>query len=183
MRRAISCLMITALALVVCSGLALAKGFNGGGGDDRLVGTDFKDAISGGGGDDDLFGKAAADRLSGDSGNDMIRGNDGPDRIFGNNGQDNMYGNAGNDFINAFDEQPNDFVNCGPGENDRAIVDIFASENRTDTFRNCEVIYLPIPVCGDFCPGSRTPRADLAKLGPEGLEKAVENGLLTKMKQ
>jgi hypothetical protein len=179
MRRVVVCLTVTALALVACSGLALAKNLDGGGGD-GLVGTDKKDTVSGGGGNDDLFGKAAADRLSGDSGSDEIRGNDVPDKIFGNNGQDNMYGNAGNDFINAFDEQPNDFVNCGPCENDRAIIDVFTS-NRTDTFRNCEIIYLPIPVCGEFCVQSQTPRADLSKLGPEGLEKAVENGLLEEM--
>jgi hypothetical protein len=176
MRRTIMILAIAATAVVVCSGLAVAKTVNGGGGNDQLLGTGGKDTISGGGGDDDLFGKGAGDRLVGDSGNDEVHGNGGPDRVYGGTGSDDLYGNKGNDFHNAFDEQPNDTVRCGPGNRDVAIIDIITESERTDGLFGCELIYLPIPIC--VCPEARTSQVDLAKLGPEDVEEAVEDGLL-----
>ena len=178
MRRMIMILAIAAAAIVVCSGLAVAKTVNGGGGNEHLVGTGAKDTISGGGGDDDLFGKGAGDRLSGDSGNDDVHGNGGPDRVYGGTGSDDLYGNKGNDFHNAFDEQPNDTVRCGPGNRDVAIIDIFTQSGNEDRHFGCELIYLPIPVCG--CPEARASQVDLARLGPEDLEQAVADGLLRK---
>lgn len=178
MRRMIMILAIAAAPIVVCSGLAVAKTVNGGGGNEHLVGTGAKDTISGGGGDDDLFGKGAGDRLSGDSGNDDVHGNGGPDRVYGGTGSDDLYGNKGNDFHNAFDEQPNDTVRCGPGNRDVAIIDIFTQSGNEDRLFGCELIYLPIPVCG--CPEARTSQVDLARLGPEDLEQAVADGLLRK---
>lgn len=178
MRRAIIFLAFAAMALVVCSGLAAAKSMNGGGGKDHLVGTGAKDNISGGGGADSLFGKGAGDRLSGDSGSDNVHGDGGPDRVYGGTGEDDLYGNEGNDFHNAFDEQPNDTVRCGPGNADVAIGDLLTQSNRTDRFFGCEHIYLAIPDCG--CPGARVSQVDLAKLGPEDVEQAVEDGLLQK---
>lgn len=178
MRRMIMILAIAAAAIVVCSGLAVAKTVNGGGGNEHLVGTGAKDTISGGGGDDDLFGKGAGDRLSGDSGNDDVHGNGGPDRVYGGTGSDDLYGNKGNDFHNAFDEQPNDTVRCGPGNRDVAIIDIITQSGNEDRLFGCELIYLPIPVCG--CPEARASQVDLARLGPEDLEQAVADGLLRK---
>ena len=171
-------LAIAAAALVVCSGLAVAKTLNGGGGNDHLVGTNAKDTISGGGGDDDLSGQGAGDRVSGDSGNDDVHGNGGPDRVYGGTGSDDLYGNKGNDFHNAFDEQPNDTVRCGPGNADVAIIDIITQSGREDRLFGCELIYLAIPICG--CPGAQTSQVDLAKLGPEDIKQAVEDGLLKK---
>lgn len=178
MRRTIMILAVAAMALVVYSGLAAAKSMNGGGGKDHLVGTGAKDNISGGGNDDSLFGKAAGDRLSGDSGGDDVHGGGGPDRVYGGTGEDDLYGNEGNDFHNAFDEQPNDTVNCGPGDADVAILDIITPSGRTDRISGCEFIYLPIPNCG--CQEARVSQVDLAKLGPEDVEQAVEDGLLKK---
>lgn len=168
MRRTIMILAIAATAVVVCSGLAVAKTVNGGGGNDHLAGTGAKDTISGGGGDDDLFGKGAGDRLSGDS------GNDGPDRVYGGTGSDDLYGNKGNDFHNAFDEQPNDTVRCGSGNRDVAIIDIITQSGNEDKLFGCELICLPI--CG--CLEKRASQVDLAKLGPEDVKGAVEDGLL-----
>jgi RTX calcium-binding nonapeptide repeat (4 copies) len=161
------------VALSVGSGLALAKNIDGGGGNDRLVGDNGRDAISGGGGNDHIFGKGGRDRLSGDSGGDEVHGNEGPDSLFGN---------AGNDFHNVFDEQPNDRVNCGPGNADTAITDIDFAGDRIDRFVNCETIYLPIPIspCEEICPVSTGQRADLSTLGREDLKQAVEDGLLKK---
>jgi Ca2+-binding RTX toxin-like protein len=176
MRRTIMILAIAATAVVVCSGLAVAKTVNGGGGNDQLLGTGAKDTISGGGGDDDISGKGAGDRLIGDSGNDDVRGNGGPDRVYGGTGSDDLYGNKGNDFHNAFDEQPNDTVRCGSGNRDVAIIDIITQSGNEDRLFGCEFIYLPIPICG--CPEERASQVDLAKLGPEDVKGAVEDGLL-----
>lgn len=54
MRRMVVVLAAAVLALVVTSGVALADGMQGDGGNNRLVGTNDTDNISGGGGNDDI---------------------------------------------------------------------------------------------------------------------------------
>jgi Ca2+-binding RTX toxin-like protein len=55
---------------------------------ERLIGSNFKDALSGGGGDDRLDGAAGGDTLSGGSGADTLAGGAGADMLTGGSGLD-----------------------------------------------------------------------------------------------
>jgi Ca2+-binding RTX toxin-like protein len=75
--------------------------------------VDSSENFNGGGGNDVLIGNGQPDLLNGGSGNDILNG--GP-------GRDSLYGGAGNDFLNARDGHRDAVIDCGPG-NDRAKVD------------------------------------------------------------
>lgn len=70
--------------------------FDGGDGDDVLVGGRAGDTLLGGAGNDILFGGT----LSTD-GNDLINGGSGDDLLFGHYGADTIYGGSGSDLILA----------------------------------------------------------------------------------
>ena len=113
-RRLAVLLMTMAMALVVCSGIALAAVNNCSGGDclgtpedDTLngsVGEDFihglggSDDISGFGGNDVLYAYSGVFDFSG-GGNDQLRGGEGNDRMYGDTGNDTLYGDAGVDEL------------------------------------------------------------------------------------
>ena len=103
MRRTTLLLAVMAAALVVASGVALARDFVGTDNGERIVGTDSADTIDANGGDDTVLG---------------LRG---PDTIRGGNGKDKQYGGRGNDVIDS-DGGFRDLVNCGRGT-DTAYVD------------------------------------------------------------
>jgi Ca2+-binding RTX toxin-like protein len=105
-------LALMAAALVVVSGVALAKAFVGTSAPERIVGTD------------------SADTINAKGGNDVVLGQRGPDRIRGNSGRDKQYGGRGNDVIISSGNY-RDFVNCGRGK-DLAYVD------STDEVALCE---------------------------------------------
>ena len=83
----------------------------GGGGDDRLVGSDLdkvvetldggggSDVLSGRGGRDKLVGGIADDILSGGDGDDLLHGNAGTDVLAGGGGPDSLRGGQGNDEL------------------------------------------------------------------------------------
>jgi Ca2+-binding RTX toxin-like protein len=102
-RRTALLLAVMAAALVVASGMALAKTFIGTENDEKLVGTKLADHINGLGGDDVLLGYA------------------GPDKIRGGDDNDQQYGGRGNDIIYS-EGGFRDLVNCGRGT-DTAYVD------------------------------------------------------------
>ncbi|MDD5274769.1 MAG: hypothetical protein PHR16_01655 [Methylovulum sp.] len=66
-------------------------------GNDTLVGTAGKDAISSLRGDDTLLGKGGNDFLYGGLGNDTLYGGSGRDRLIGAEGNDTLTGGAGRD--------------------------------------------------------------------------------------
>ncbi|HSI00427.1 MAG TPA: hypothetical protein VLA02_07475, partial [Reyranella sp.] len=72
--------------------------FNGGSGDDELIGTAGDDTLNGGDGDDTLAGEGGNDTLNGGAGNDWLDGG---------TGVDVMEGGAGNDtyFVDDPDDQ------------------------------------------------------------------------------
>ena len=77
-----------------------AEVFNGGGGDDIVIGGGVSNVfINGGDGDDLIIGGAADDALAGEDGDDIIDGGYGDDVIRGHRGVDDLKGNAGNDLI------------------------------------------------------------------------------------
>jgi Ca2+-binding RTX toxin-like protein len=96
-------LALMATALVVASGVALAKNITGTEKGQRIVGTKFADHINALGGDDVVLGYAGADK---------IRGGDDNDQQYGGRGNDVIYSEGG--F--------RDLVNCGMGT-DTAYVD------------------------------------------------------------
>ena len=102
-RTALLMLAVMAAALVVASGVALAKNYVGTDRGEKIVGTKYADHINAKGGDDVVLGWA------------------GPDKIRGGNDNDKQYGGRGNDVIyteGGFRE----LVNCGKGI-DTAYVD------------------------------------------------------------
>ena len=100
---------------------------NGGGGANKLVGTDGPDRINGRGGGDELKGRGADDVLKGGRGGDVIGGGKGFDRIIAG---------PGNDRINARDGRP-DEIDCGAGK-DFAKVD-----RHEDGVYDCETVRGP----------------------------------------
>ena len=96
MRRLISLLAATALALVLASGVALAV---------TRIGTDGPDTLRGTNGADQLVGKAGNDILLALAGNDTLLGGDGKDIVNGGSRQEpfggakNLVGGGGNDAV------------------------------------------------------------------------------------
>jgi hypothetical protein len=117
--------MVVSTALLLASGVALAAAIAGTNGNDTLTGTNNRDTISGAAGGDYIAGLGARDSLYGDQGADEVHGNGGNDQLFPGQGADEVYGGRGdNDFVNAIDEKLDSVINCGPGQNDEAYVDI-----------------------------------------------------------
>ena len=78
----------------------------GGGGDDRIVGTDATENLYGGIGDDDIEGGGGNDLILGDDlsdetdgGRDVLHGGAGDDQIDGGKNDDSIYGDEGNDLL------------------------------------------------------------------------------------
>jgi Tol biopolymer transport system component len=101
------------------------------GGKDLLKGFAGRDCLFGGGENDRLIGGGNADRLDGGNGKDHLKGGDGGDTLNGGKAKDGYDGGKGDDKINAVDGQTEQ-VRCGPGKNDRAVVD------HQDTLHGCE---------------------------------------------
>lgn len=186
-RRALMLGAMVALAMVMASGVALAKNIAGGNGDNHLVGTAGRDVISGAGGNDDIHGKGDDDRLFGDAGDDDVFGGKGDDRLQSGLGKDDLSGGRGNDFVNAIDGVPNDTVSCGRGANDVAGVDIFSLQEGSgaDTVsENCEIAYVPIVICPCTEARSSGTVVDLSKItSVKEAEQAVDEGLLKKVER
>ncbi|MGP3699476.1 calcium-binding protein [Rhodobacter sp. NSM] len=85
--------------------------FDGGTGNDWLLGNDGADTISGGSGNDWLKGYAGSDRLIGGSGADSILGGRGTDVLLGGSGNDQLAGEEGHDRL--FGGLGRDFLSGG----------------------------------------------------------------------
>ena len=103
-RRTSLLLAVMAAALVLASGVALAK--------NHVVGTDRGEK---------LVGTKQADNIDAQGGDDVVQGLQGADTIRGGNGKDRQYGGYGNDVIYSQGGY-RDLVNCGKGI-DTAYVD------------------------------------------------------------
>lgn len=73
--------------------------FNGGTGNDTLVGANANDSLSGGDGDDDVEGRGGNDSLVGGLNDDLIIGGSGNDALFGSDGNDSLRGDSGADTV------------------------------------------------------------------------------------
>jgi Ca2+-binding RTX toxin-like protein len=71
--------------------------FNGGAGDDILIGSAFDDIMNGDDGDDEMHGGKGDDKMDGGKGWDDMHGGDGDDEMDGGDGFDEMHGDDGED--------------------------------------------------------------------------------------
>jgi Ca2+-binding RTX toxin-like protein len=115
--------------------------FDGGAGNDKLIGAALDDSMVGGSGTDIIIGLAGEDMINGDEdrdflyggrdndqvhgdagddevrgnlGNDTLTGGEGDDDLRGGGGNDDLSGGAGNDFL--FGENGRDVLNGGAGD-------------------------------------------------------------------
>jgi Ca2+-binding RTX toxin-like protein len=104
--------------------------FNGGNGNEVIMGTDDNDTINGGGGDDTLNGGKGDDSLNGNRGADLILGGDGEDTLQGNSendilvgdkGGDVMIGNGGDDILAWNDGDGSDLMDGRDGYDTTAV--------------------------------------------------------------
>jgi Ca2+-binding RTX toxin-like protein len=146
MRRVALLLSVVAAALILASGVALAKNFAGTNGDDRFIGTN------------------KADKAFGAGGNDFLSGKGGRDELYAGTGRDTLRGGEGNDYLNAANNGDSTDYNCGPGNNDVAVIDGGAP----DGTNGCEEIF--------GAGQNNNPAA--ANVAPEDLDEAVASGLL-----
>ena len=126
------------------------KIFNGGAGDDDLIGDEGNDLLSGaedndiiigfggrdnilgGAGIDTINGGAGDDRILGEDGDDQLDGGDGNDLIFGGNGLDTLSGLEGFDTLNGGAEA--DFFILIPNTDRDLIVDFQKGEDKLVLF-------------------------------------------------
>jgi Ca2+-binding RTX toxin-like protein len=87
--------------------------FWGGGGNDKLTGSDLADKLRGEGGNDTINGLAGNDYLDGGSGNDKLYGGTGNDKLYGGSGSDHLNGGTGNDSL--YGSSGDDHLDGGTG--------------------------------------------------------------------
>src|SRR3712207_2885025 len=97
MRRSALLLVIMALALLVASGVALAKTINCNGG--LCFGTKKPDSIFGTNRHDTVFARAGGDFVSGAGGADDLNGEYGNDKVLGGRGDDWVKGGRHDDMV------------------------------------------------------------------------------------
>src|SRR5215217_3519099 len=181
-RRVTILLTIVAVAMVIGSGIALAKTIRCDGG--NCFGTNRADSIFGTNRHDAIFAKRGADLVTGKERNDNLNGQDGNDRVFGGRGDDwvkggrhddTVKGNLGNDrltggpghnVIRAGDGM-RDLIICG--DNSRNL--IFYDPHR-DRFRNCVFVNSLEASAQEEEEASSATAASVIGLGPSGSEPA-----------
>ncbi len=124
-------------ALLMVSGVALAKEILCTPKNDRITGTDRGDVVSARGGTDTVVGRGGVDELYGQPGGDSISGCEGDDDIYGADnlnggvGIDELSGGNNNDTIDALGGG-RDSINCGLGSDDQVIADEVDGVNIND---------------------------------------------------
>jgi Ca2+-binding RTX toxin-like protein len=135
-RTTVAALLVVAIALLLASGVVLARSITCTGG--PCNGTKRADQITGSVVADTINGRAGGDTIDGGNGNDTINGSGGNDTIIdvGNVPDiDTITGGKGNDVIDVREGALNDAqdkVDCGPGT-DTVFFDA------TDLRTNCEI--------------------------------------------
>jgi hypothetical protein len=147
-KRSVLLLLAVMVALLLASGVAIARTFNcdgglcrgtdssdtmyGSSGRDNIYSREGADLVRGNGGSDSVNGDGGRDRLSGGRGNDEVNGGDADDVVAGNSGFDAMNGGNGDDRMEAVDGME-DNISCGNGSHDIAVFDA-----GLDHLRECE---------------------------------------------
>jgi RTX calcium-binding nonapeptide repeat (4 copies) len=146
-KRAVILLTAIALAVVLGSGVALAKTIHCNGGNcfgtnrpDSIFGTNRHDAVFAKRGGDFVSGRGSADNLNGEDGDDRIFGGRGDDWIKGGRHADTVKGDLGNDRLTGGSGQ--NVIRAGDGMRDLIICgansrNLIYFDPRLDHFRNC----------------------------------------------
>ena len=121
--------MLTALLMV--SGVALAKGWIGTPKNERHTGNERGDVFSARGGNDEIYGQPGGDSISGSEGDDDVYGGNGADNLNGGDGIDELSGGNNNDTIDALGGGW-DSINCGHGSDDPVTADEVDGVNIND---------------------------------------------------
>ncbi len=87
--------------------------FNGGDGNDNIMGDSGNDSLDGGNDNDHVWGGRGDDTVRGGDGRDDLFGNSGDDRLEGEVGDDILLGGSGNDTLDGGSED--DILNGGTG--------------------------------------------------------------------
>jgi Ca2+-binding RTX toxin-like protein len=148
-KRSVLLLVAAVFALLMVSGVAIARTVHCDGGkcrgtnnNDTMYGTGGRDTINslmgadlvrGYGRGDTLNGDGGRDRLSGGNGDDEVNGGDRDDVVIGNDGVDRLNAGNGDDRGEAADGEF-DAVSCGSGGNDIVIYD-----RGLDSLSKCEI--------------------------------------------
>jgi hypothetical protein len=148
-KRSVLLLVAATVALLLVSGVAIARTVNCDGGlcrgtnsNDTMYGSSGRDTIyslrgadlvRGDGGADSVNGDGGRDRLSGGRGNDEVNGGDADDVVAGNSGRDALNAGNGDDRVEAVDGMV-DNISCGNGRHDIAVFDA-----GLDHLRKCEI--------------------------------------------
>ena len=119
MKRSVLLLLAVTVALLLASGVAIARTFNCDGGLCR--GTNSSDTVYGSSGRDNIYSLGGADLVRG-NGDDGVNGGDADDLVAGNDGNDVLHAGNGDDRVEAADGME-DFIFCGNGRHDIAVFD------------------------------------------------------------
>jgi len=119
-KRSVLLLLAVTVALLLASGVAIARTFNCDGGLCR--GTNSSDTMYGSSGRDNIYSLGGADLVRGNGGSDSVNGGDADDVVAGNSGFDAMNGGNGDDRMEAVDGME-DQISCGNGSHDIAVFD------------------------------------------------------------
>ncbi len=182
MRRVALVLTVTALALVLASGVALAVNKVGTNGSDTLRGTNRADNLLGKGGKDRLFGLGGSDNLLGGPGNDSVQGDRGPDSLVGNSGNDLVVGWEGSD--NVMGAGGTDLLVDGPfhGPFDETSEDNVSGGDGNDViFSNSEPAFKDVVTCGSGFDQVAADRKDL--VAPDCEKVAVGTAAIEELHQ
>jgi Ca2+-binding RTX toxin-like protein len=118
MRRILLLMAVTAVAVLVASGVALAVVKKC---PTDCVGTPQPDTLQGSSNPNHISGRGSGDLIHGWRGDDTLRGNGGADAVYGDLADDVVYGNAGNDFVEG--GFGHDYINTGKGSDKVAAAD------------------------------------------------------------
>jgi Ca2+-binding RTX toxin-like protein len=176
-RRATILLTVVVVAMVVGSGVALAKTIRCDGG--HCFGTNRDDSMFGTNRHDAMFAKRGADFVTGRERNDNLNGQAGNDSMFGGLGDDWVKGGRHNDTVKG--DLGNDTITGGPGRNTIRAGDgmrdlIVCGDNSRnlifydpdlDRFRNCVFVH---NLEASVREGSSV--ASIIGLGPSGTDPA-----------
>jgi RTX calcium-binding nonapeptide repeat (4 copies) len=163
MRRVLLPLAITAMALVLGSGVALAATIVGTNGADTKRGTPTADKMYGLDGNDRLKGGKGRDEISGGAGGDILRGGAGNDVLWGGTGDDTLKTGLGGSNEAYGGPGPDLILTAAPSTAADAADQIYAGSG-DDVIRTEDGVYDYVD-CGSFeRPGARTPDDDLADI-------------------
>ena len=112
---------------------------NGGFGADTIFGGDDVDFITGGHGNDTLVGGVGDDDINGGQGNDTLRGGQGDDILRGSNGSDRIFGETGNDTIIGSGGADQNRFEGGAGD-DRYQLPFAANQSTTSNVLNDTIV-------------------------------------------